>query len=151
MAVTVKTVKKKKPLSLKKGGGPADGEAPEGAEGAEGAPAGAAAPAVAAGPSAPTPPVKKASYTFAGICAILIFLMFAAVLTLQILEWKFYHDPPKNAFPPFGIGPEQIPIPGGSGVSSAPVATDDDVGPLDTGEDVPEDGVDPLDEGVPVE
>ncbi len=156
MAVTVKTVKKK-PLSLKKAPAPSDGA--EGAEGqpADGAAGAAAAPAAAAGKK-PAAPIKKASYTFAGICAILVFLMFSAILTLQILEWKFYAAPPKNAFPPFGIGPENIPIPGGGGGRPAPVADgtedfedfEDDSVPADDGGVPEEDGV-PSDDGVPVE
>jgi len=127
VAVTVKTVKKK-PLSLKKAGS----ELAEGAGGvdsAEGQVAGAA-PVVMAGRPAPGKPVavvKPASYTFAGVCAILEFIMFAAILTLQIIEWKFYLEP-KSAFPPFGT---LLPIPGGSYVSAAPAAAEepmDDVG-----------------------
>ena len=68
-----------------------------------------------------------------------VFLMFAAIATLQYLEWKYYIDPPKNAFPPYGIGPEDIPIPGGSSVSSAPVSDGmddfDDMGDNDLSED----------------
>ena len=115
MAVTVKTVKKKKPLSLKKGGAPAGAPA----DGAV-----AAAPAAAAAPAKKVAPVKKASYTFAGVCAIFELLMFIAILTLQILEWKHYNAPPKGAFPLFGIEPGQIPIPG---AYSAPAAAASDV------------------------
>lgn len=119
MAVTVKTVKKK-PLSLKKSPGPELAEGAEGVDSVEGQ-AGGAAPVVMAGKPAPGKPAvvaKPASYTFAGVCAILEFLMFAAILTLQIIEWKFYLEP-KSAFPPFGT---LLPIPGASSVSSAPVA-----------------------------
>ena len=153
MAVTVKTVKKKKPLALKKGGAKANAPAPEGEAGAEGAaPAGAP---VAAAPTKEAPPVKKKSYTFAGICAILEFLMFSAILTLQIIEWRYYHGPPKNACPPYGIGPEDIPSPATTSLIEEPVQpADDELDPLDGGDDVTEDGVDevdPLDESVPVE
>jgi len=127
VGVTVKTVKKK-PLSLKKGG-----EATE------------EAPAVAAVRANPAQkPIKQASYTFAGVCAILVFLMFVAVLTLQILEWKYYEDPPKNAFPPFGT---LIPIPGGSSVSTAPVVNVAEEQPQDV-ENVDSDFVE---EAVPAE
>lgn len=122
MAVTVKTVKKKRPLSLKKGGAPA--EVP--AEGAEGV--AVAAPVAAAKPGKPVAPVKKASYKFAGVCAILEFLMFVAILTLQILEWKHYDAPPKGAFPRYGIKPGQIPIAGGHSAAAAPVSDMDAVG-----------------------
>ena len=122
MAVTVKTVKKKKPLSLKKGGAPAG--VPADGEAVEGAPA-----AAAAARTKPSKPVKKASYTFAGVCAILEFLMFAAILTLQVLEWKHYEAPPKGAFPHFGIELGDIPVPGGSNLSNVPVAAEvDDLG-----------------------
>lgn len=149
MAVTVKTVKKK-PLSLKKPGGPAAPVEPE--LDAEGNPIEAPAPVAApVAPAEPAKPIKKASYTFAGICAILTFLMFVAILTLQILEWKFYLAPPKSAFPPFGT---LLPIPGGSSVSSVPVAEadefTDDVAPAadeGTGEADPE----PVDESIPAE
>jgi len=115
VAVTVKTVKKKRPLSLKKGGAPAGAPAEGAVEGAV---------AAAAKPAKPVAPVKKASYTFAGVCAILEFLMFAAILTLQILEWKHYDAPPKGAFPNYGIKPGQIPV---SGAYSAPAAAASDV------------------------
>jgi hypothetical protein len=122
VAVTVKTVKKKKALSLKKGGAPAG--APADGEAVEGAPA-----VAAAAPAKRSKPVKKASYTFAGVCAILELLMFIAILTLQILEWKHYDAPPKGAFPNFGIELGDIPVPGGSSQSNVPVAEEvDDMG-----------------------
>jgi hypothetical protein len=139
VAVTVKTIKKK-PLAIKKPASPAAGEAGE---------EGAASPTAGA-PQAPVRPVKKASYTFAGVCAILVFLMFAAILTLQILEWQYYEAPPKSAFPPFGIGLDKIPIPGSARIM-APPAAEEDVSFDDEG--LGEDGLEdaPLDDAVPVE
>ena len=145
MAVTVKTVKKKKPLTLKKPG--ADAPA-EGAVAADGKPIEGATPVAVA--AAPVKPIKKASYTFAGVCAILTFIMFGVILALQIFEWNYYLAPPKGAFPAYGT---LLPIPGGSSVSSVPVAEEPDF--LDESEDLGEedDGIEevPADDSIPVE
>ena len=137
MAITVKTIKKK-PLAIKKNDPVADGEAAP----AEGAPA-VATPA----PGRRKKAVKQPSYVFPGICAILTFLMFIAIVTLQYLEWKHYIDPPKTAFPIFGELGYPIPT-GGAGASSANVEVADDE-MMDDEESV--DDEEPLDEAVPAE
>jgi hypothetical protein len=115
MALTVKTIKKK-PLSLKQDDAvnTETSAMPEGIDSSE--PAHASAPA--SGKKAPQgPQMKQPTDMFSGICSILIFFIFVAILILMWLEWDFYHNPlkGKNAFPEFGIS--------ASAPVSAPAAT----------------------------
>jgi len=91
MAITVK----KKKLTVKTVR--AKSAAAEGSEDSAGAESAAsAAPAGAAARAAPSAPgVKPASYTLAGVFAIITVCMFIALIILQVLEWTFYQD----AFP----------------------------------------------------
>lgn len=50
----------------------------------------------------PTMQIRRVSSgwtKFMGICAILTFLLFAALITFQVLEWLFYSAPP-SVWPP---------------------------------------------------
>ena len=89
--LTVKTVRAKKTPAGE--APPADATTP--VEGAGQAPDAAAAEVATPPADAAAPAAKPASYTFAGVLAIIMFLSFTALIILQYMEWDFFRD----AFP----------------------------------------------------
>ena len=101
---TVKTVRAKAPTQAKKVG--VD-------DGAEEAPKAKAAPqAIPSGKKEGTSP------TMGAVFAIFVFIMFAVVITLQIMEWKYYEAPigvsQRSVWPMF-VPPEGTMLPSGEG------------------------------------
>lgn len=96
MAITVK-----KKLTVKTVKAKAPGEAPEAATSPEGAPVAAAVPAAPAAVPVAMPGGKPASYTLAGVLALISLLFFMALIALQYMEWDFY----QGAFPVISTTP----------------------------------------------
>ena len=93
--IPTQITKKKKKFTISKGKGAKQQPTPDGAaEGAEPTPA----PAPDAQPEGDAPVeavVKPPSYLWAAILAIVAFLLFATLITLQAMELNFFYKPPR--------------------------------------------------------
>jgi len=125
--LTVKTIKAKK--TPDGGPPPVDGEAAAPIEGAEpAAPEQVAAEVAAVAAPAAASVTKPASYTLAGIFAIITFLFFTSLIVLQYMEWTFFMD----AFPKPNMAIQGTSYTPSSSTTPEAVPIDEITAPADT-------------------